>query len=243
VARGGFAMTGLLHLLIGAIAISVAVGNGGGEADQSGALQQLSGNPAGDILLWVITVGLWALGLFYLLTAIVADDEAKDRVKDAAKGVVYLAVGVTSVRFALGGSSSSKDQSQTLSAKLLAVPAGVVLLVVVGLAVAGVGVFFVVRGARRKFTDDLTVPGGTVGRVTVATGTLGYIAKGIAIAIVGILFVAAAVTADPDKATGLDGALKSLADLPFGTVILFVVAVGLVLYGVYCFFRARYAKL
>jgi hypothetical protein len=60
---------------------------------------------------------------------------------------------------------------------------------------------------------------------------------------VGILFVIAAVTADPSKATGLDGALKSLAALPFGTVILFLVAIGLVAYGIYCFFRARFARL
>src|SRR4051794_16691032 len=84
-ARAGFAMSGLLHIIIGAIAVSVAVGNGGGEADQSGALGQLAGNPVGEVMLWIITVGLWALGLFYLVTAIVADDEAKDRVKDAAK--------------------------------------------------------------------------------------------------------------------------------------------------------------
>jgi hypothetical protein len=242
-ARGGFAMSGVLHILIGGIAVTVAVGGNHGEADQSGALQQLSGNPAGLALLWVITVGLWALGLFYLVTAIIADDAAKDRVTDAAKGVAYLAVGLTSVRFALGGSTSSSGQTQGLSAKLLSVPAGVLLLVVLGLAVAAVGVYFGVKGIRQKFRDDLSVPSGPLGRGTVVTGVVGYVAKGVAVVIVGILFVVAAVTADPDKATGLDGALTSLAALPFGAVILLVVALGLVAYGVYCFFRARFARL
>ena len=72
---------------------------------------------------------------------------------------------------------------------------------------------------------------------------MGYVAKGIAIAVVGVLFVAAAVTADPEKAGGLDAALKSLAALPFGTVILWLVGAGLIIYGVFCFARARYARM
>ena len=72
---------------------------------------------------------------------------------------------------------------------------------------------------------------------------VGYVAKGVAIAVVGVLFVVAAVTHDPEKAGGLDAALKSLAALPFGQVILWIVGAGLVVYGVYCFARARYARL
>ena len=74
-------------------------------------------------------------------------------------------------------------------------------------------------------------------------GTVGYVAKGVAIIVVGILFAVAAVKVDPDDSTGLDGALKSLASLPFGMVILIAVGLGLIAYGVYTFVRARYARL
>ena len=77
----------------------------------------------------------------------------------------------------------------------------------------------------------------------VTFGMVGYIAKGIAVGVVGVLFVVAALTHDPEKASGLDGALKSLADLPFGTFILWLVGAGLIIYGVYCFARARYARM
>lgn len=246
-ARTGFAVNGLLHAIIGVIAIGIAV-SGGGEADQSGALQQIAGSPGGVILLWVVTIGLAALGLWLILDAFL--DQPSDPKKRAThlitecgKGVAYLAVASAALTFALGGSSDSSSQTMGLSAQLLAVPGGVVLLVVLGLAVCAIGVYFIAKGARRKFVDDISVPGGSQGRAVVALGIAGYVSKGIALFIVGVLFVVAAVTADPEKATGLDGALKALAALPFGQVLLIIVGVGLIAYGVYSAVRARLARL
>jgi hypothetical protein len=245
-ARVGFAMNGLLHVLIGAIALGVASG-GGGEADQGGALGQLAARPGGAAVLWVVVVGLWALGLFQLLEAALVrggDKEAwAERAKEGGKGVAYVAVGVTAFTVARGGSSDSSDQTQSLSSRLLAAPGGVVLLVVLALAVVAIGAWFVVKGVRQKFRADLVVPPGTAGRVTVALGVVGYVAKGVAIAVVGVLFAVAAFTADPEEATGLDGALKALAALPSGVVVLSVVAAGLIAFGVYSVVRARRARL
>lgn len=84
---------------------------------------------------------------------------------------------------------------------------------------------------------------GVIGTIITTVGMLGYIAKGVALGMVGILFVAAAVTFDPSKATGLDGALKSLVALPYGAVILTLVGIGLIAYGAYCCARARFARL
>ncbi|GAA0958200.1 DUF1206 domain-containing protein [Frigoribacterium faeni] len=245
-ARTGFAMNGVLHIVIGVIALGVAFG-GGGEADQGGALGQFSSRPGGVFLLWLIVVGLWALGLFQVLEAALVRGSDKDawaeRAKEGGKGVAYLAVGFTAFTFARGSSSDSSGQTQTLSARLLAVPGGVVLLVVVALAIVAIGAYFVVKGVKQKFREDLSLPSGTAGRGTVALGVTGYVAKGVALAVVGVLFAVAAVTADPSEATGLDGALKALAALPFGVVVLSAVALGLMAYGLYCFVRARRARL
>lgn len=245
-ARGGYAVNGLLHIVIGVIALGVAFGNSA-EADQGGALQQLATNPIGLAALWLIVVGLFALGLFQLVIAALVRgsgrDEWADRAKEGGKGIAYIAVGFSALTFALGGSSDSSSQTTGLSAKLLSTPGGVVLLVVLALAVIAIGVYFIVKGAKKKFLSDISQPGGTVGRGVTALGVAGYCAKGVAVAIVGVLFAVAAFTSDPDKATGLDGALKSLAALPFGVVILTVVALGFLAYGVYSFFRARYARL
>ena len=55
-------------------------------------------------------------------------------------------------------------------------------------------------------------------------------------------FLVAAWQADPDKAQGLDGALKTLKDAPFGPFLLTLVAAGIAAYGVYSFARSRYAR-
>jgi len=245
-ARVGYAVNGVLHLIIGFIAVGVAFG-GGGEADQGGALGELSGNPGGQALLWVMAIGLFGLGAFQILIAALVrgtdKDAWADRAKEGGKGVAYIAVGVTALTFALGGSTDSSTQTQSLSAQLLASPGGVALLLVLAAAVIAIGVYFVVKGAKKKFVEDISVPGGPTGKAIIATGMAGYIAKGVALAIVGVLFAVAAFQSDASEASGLDGALTSLAELPFGQVILVVVALGFVAYALYCFLRARYAKL
>lgn len=87
------------------------------------------------------------------------------------------------------------------------------------------------------------MPGGKAGVAVTALGVFGYVARGIALFAVGALFVVAAFTVDPSKATGLDGGLKSLAGLPFGQAILVLVGLGLIAYGVYSGLRSRLAKL
>ena len=246
-ARTGFAVLGLLHILIGAIAIGL-VGGSGDSADQSGALSELASKPGGIVVIWVVAIGLFALTLWQIAQVFLLDepDPKKKwgrRVSELGKGIAYGAVGVTALTFALGGSSSSSDSSQGLSAKLLASPGGVILLVIVGLVVAGIGVAFVVQGVLKKFEKHLTIPAGTTGKVVRGLGIAGYVAKGIALFVVGVLFVVAAVTADPEKASGLDGALKALIDLPFGKVILVAVGIGMIAYGLFCTARARWAKL
>ncbi|WP_150308406.1 DUF1206 domain-containing protein [Planctomonas psychrotolerans] len=247
-ARLGYAVNGLLHLIIGAIAITIATTAGGGSADQSGALGRLASTPGGGFLLWVVVVGLAALGLWQITQVFrVSDPDTKKawgkRAKEAGKAVAYLAIAVTAFRFATGGSSSSSGDTQSLSAQLLGTPGGVILLFLVGLGVVAVGLYFIYKGATKKFLEDIRTPSGTVGSATERLGQAGYIAKGIAVAVVGVLFGVAAVTTDPAEATGLDGALRSLAELPFGTAILVAVGIGLVAYGVYCFVRARTARL
>lgn len=247
-ARLGFAASGIVHLLIGAIAIEVAVGSRAPEADQSGALGQLASSPGGGVLLWVLVVGFGALGLWLVANAFLLPTGERSKrvshfVTNFAKGVVYLVLCLTALTFARGGSTSSASSTGTASGDLLASPGGAVVLVVIGVGVFAVGLYLLVKGVRQKFTDDLRLPRGTAGRVTVVLGTVGYVAKAVALGAVGILFVVAAVTGDAAQANGLDGALKSLASLPFGVVILVVVGLGLIAYGLYSFVRARLAQL
>ena len=245
-ARTGFAVNGLLHLLIGGIALGVAFGSSG-EADQGGALSGLASSPGGVFVLWVVAIGLFALGLFQVLEAFLVrgtdKDAWADRAKEGGKAIAYLAIGFSAASVAMGSGSDSSGQTQSITATLLSTPGGVFLVVLLGLGVLAIGVYFIVKGVKKKFLQDISAPDGKTGRSITTLGRIGYIAKGVAISVVGILFCAAAITSDPSEATGLDGALKTLVELPLGPVILTVVALGLMAYGVYSFARAKYARL
>lgn len=246
-ARGGYAVNGLLHLLIGGIAVGVATG-AGGEADQSGALGQLAATPGGVFVLWAVVIGLVALGLWQIVEAIlVPPQESKrkwaHRVVEFGKALAYLAVAATAFTFANGGSSDSESEAQSLSSALIGTAGGVILLLAIGLAVVAIGGYYCFKGVSKKFTEDISVPSGTTGTVIVVLGVGGYVAKGIALAIVGILFLVAALTLDASAAAGLDGALKSLTELPFGVILLSAVGAGLIAFGLYSFARAKRARL
>ena len=77
----------------------------------------------------------------------------------------------------------------------------------------------------------------------VVAGVVGYVAKGAVLAGAGILVIVAAIRADPSKATGIDGAVKTLAGLPAGQILLVVAAIGIATYGFYSFVMARYARM
>jgi hypothetical protein len=243
-ARVGYATSGLLHLLIGWITLQVAFGGGGKNADQSGALSSLAGNGAGKAALWVGVVGFLGLAIWQVADGIVGHPgDDKDawggRAKAAGKAIVYLALAWSAFQFARGKSSNSRSQSVDFTSKLLDKPGGRALVVVIGLAVVGVGVYHVDEGAKKKFREELQDHPGTW---ATRAGQVGYIAKGVALVIVGFLFVAAGVHKQAKEASGLDGALKSLRDQPFGPALLVVMAIGFAAFGLYSFSRAKHAK-
>lgn len=251
VARGGFVMSGLVHVLIGVFALRMALGDQSEDADQSGALRTVADAPGGNVLLWIGGLAMAALVIWHLAEAwfgALWEQDPKRRlthvVRTLGKAVVYGALAGTALRFAAGGGSDSGQQTSELTAGLMGNAAGRALIVVVGLAVMGIGFYHVYKGASRGFEDDLRVPEGQklTGAILV-TGVLGYVAKGIALVGVGLMFLWAAIGADPEKATGLDGALQTMASLPAGGIALAVVGAGLILYGVYAVLRSRYAPM
>lgn len=232
---------GIVHFAIGAIALGVAFG-GGGSADQSGAMRAIGDTPLGAIALWAVGIAMVGLALLAFLTAVAESRRGwKGALKEAGRGIAYAAVGATALVAAGGGSSDGESQTESFSAELMANPFGAVLVGLIGAGIAAIGVYFVVKGARKKFREDVAPPARWQ-RLVDMLGTAGYVAKGVAVVIVGALFVIAAVRHDPEEAGGLDGALQSLTTVPGGVVALVAIAIGLMLYGVYCFARGLWSR-
>lgn len=245
--RTGLVCYGAVHLLIAYLALRVAWG-GGGDASQQGALKTLASTGAGPVLLVVVAVGMFALTLWQAAEAAFGQGRVAEqhderrrtlkRISSAGRAVVYLALGVSAVRLVLGAGSSG-GQEEGLTARLMGVPLGRVLVALVGAAIVSVGVTQVVRGIRQTFTEDLS---GDRTRAVRVLGTVGYVAKGVALAVVGGLFGWAALTYDPDKAGGLDEALHTVGSQPAGAVLLTALALGFAAFGVFCLVWARNPK-
>lgn len=240
-ARVGLASIGLLHILIGVIALAVAAG-AGGQADQSGALQAVAAVPGGVFVLWLVVVGLIVLAVWQLLVAVTAHG-AGTKLLEIVKAVVYAALAVVTISIASGGHHNSSSTEKTASARLLAQPGGVFVLGLIGLIIVVVGVGFIRNGVTHRFERDLKLPPDRWAGAITVLGRVGYIAKGIALLLVGGLVVAGAVTFDPSKAAGLDGSLKALVSVPFGVFLLIAIALGLLAYGLFWCVRAVKARL
>lgn len=249
--RIGLVSYGVVHLLIAWLAAQVALGNGssGGDdrASKDGAMTQLAGTSYGSVLLWVIAIGLFALAVWQLGEAIwgrKSGGGALKRASHVVEALVFAFLGFSAAKVAAGGKSQSNSDQAGITSKVLDAPAGQVLVVVVGLAVIGVAGYLVLKGAKKKFLKDLDLASASAAtrKLTTRLGQTGYIAQGISYGIVGLLIVIAAIQHDPDKATGLDTALATLAEQPYGTALLLIVALGLACFGVYCFLDARFRK-
>ena len=250
-ARAGFAASGVLHLLVGFIILRLAFGSGG-SADQSGALATMADQPGGRIMLWVATIGLLALGLWRVAEAVVGsqpgertgaqydDNPAWKRAKSLGLAIVNFAIAFSAAKFAMGSGQSNGQQNAGISAQLMQSGWGKALLIIVGLGVAAVGGYHVYKGAAKKFLKELRVYGGT--GVT-AVGVTGYVAKGLVLGGAGLLVIVATLQADPAKAAGLDAAVKTLGQAPFGKILLILAAVGIAAFGAYSFVRSRHGRM
>ncbi|WP_295629704.1 DUF1206 domain-containing protein [uncultured Corynebacterium sp.] len=243
-ARVGFVVLGVLHLIIGWFAVRIATGDSEGEeASNSGALSEIAEAPGGQFLLWFAVAGLAGLAIWRLI-GIFIEDEAKDKAKSLVLAVVYSSLAFTTSTFARGSSTSDGDTATDVTAKVMEQPMGVALVIAAGVVVLGVGLYSIWNGVTKGFKDDLEAgaESGHVGSAIVVAGVVGYVARGIAFGILGVLIVMAAWTNDPEKAAGLDSALRTLGQQPAGSAMLIVIGVGVALYGVYSIARARYAS-
>jgi hypothetical protein len=135
-----------------------------------------------------------------------------------------------------------RDDEQRSARGVLALPGGPWLVVGAGVVLVVIGVHQVVKGWRAGFLDELDLDGFPpgLGRLTRVVCQGAFMAKGASFTAVGVVLGWAAVTADPDQATGLDGALQAIVATRFGPWVLTGIAAGFAAFSVYCFTRARH---
>lgn len=249
VARSGFAVMALLHIIIGAIAVALVLG-APGQAEPTGAIEQLAANPWGPAVMWAGSTGCAGLSLWQLSEATLRGrhlprgERLGKLISSGFLAIAYGSVGLSFAGFAVGQGGDSGDSTRDFSTALVQGPLGVPALIGLGLLIIGIGVYFIVKGAGKKFKEELHHFEGTHrGKLISGLGVAGHIAKGAALILTGLLFVIAAATNDPGSSTGLDGSLKALRDHPFGPYLLLAIGAGFIAYGVFALVRARFGRM
>jgi hypothetical protein len=257
--RIGDGARGYLFVVMGLLALQIALGKISGTVDYQGAIAATADKPLGKFLLIVVLIGL----VFYVLWALAAALFDLLHVGHDLKGlfkrtlllvnaVIYGLLIPMLIGYISGGSTKTGSQNFNigrLASTIFLLPGGKWLVAVVGAALFIGGLFTVLSGFRRNFDNEARSYSLSPGQVTwiKRAGRFGTVAYGVIIIVIGVLFFAAFTHADPYKATGIDGALLSLINLPFGRWLLGFIALGLISYGIYLgmkglWFRTRSAK-
>ncbi|MET9175061.1 DUF1206 domain-containing protein [Streptomyces misionensis] len=253
-ARSGFVARGLIYVLVGVLALRIALADDHRQADRGGALEELAGRPFGAAMLWVVGAALAGMGLWRLSEAVFGGpgprgDKPSKRIAAAARCVFYGFVSFSVLSYAVGrrgsGSGSSDRGTRDVTAMVLGRPGGQWLVGLAGAAVVVAGLWMAVRAVRKKFRKDLRTDAMSRGaeRFTDFFGVVGGAARGVVFAVAGVFAVVATVRHRPGEAKGMDDTLRAFRDLPAGPWLLALIALGLTAFGVFSWCGARWRRL
>ena len=252
--RVGWAAKGVVYAIAGVLAATVVVASFGWsptsateEASPNGALKTIAGSPGGAVLMWVLGLSMLLYAAWRVVSAIFpgghdAEASAK-RVGYLVSAVIYTTFAITAISLAKSGQSAAgratangNSKVTNLTARVMGYGAGRVVIGVVGVVVIGAGLYRLIKGLRQDVDDELDLSGMSPERIrwNRRLGAVGEVGRGVAIGLIGFFLLRAAITFDPNQATGLDGALRRLALEPWGVLVVAVIAIGFVAYGVFC---------
>ena len=255
-ARFGYAAKGFVYGAIGILALLAAFSVGGETTGTTGALHAIAKQPFGKILLGLIAIGLLGYVAWQLIRAI---NDPRDKGTDAKgiatrlgyflSGLAYIGVAINAGMLAIGSSSSSSSggssSKQDWTAMVMQQPLGRWLVGIAGAIIIGIGFYRIYRAYKTKFRKKLNMSelDSQKQNLLVNISRFGIAARGVVFVMIGFFVLQAAKNFDPQKVKGLDGALLTLAQQPFGKVLLALMALGLIAYAIYLFIEARYLRI
>jgi hypothetical protein len=257
-ARFGYAAKGVVYCVVGGLAAFAALGSGGETTGSRGALETLSEQPFGRILLGIVAFGLGGYALWQFIRAIEDPENEGQGGKAIAKRIGFFISGVLHfalVWYAIGivtgaatgnsGGGGGDDGAQSWSAKAMSYPMGRWFVFLTGLGILGYGVYQLVRAFKSELGKRLHL--GQLEqhtyRAVVAVSRFGLAARGVVFGIIGGFLAMAAYHHNPNEARGVAGALDTLQRQPYGPWLLGAVAIGLIGYGIHQFVTARYRRI
>ncbi len=251
--RLGWVAKGVVYLVVGVLAVPIAIDglrgdntqSSSGEASQTGAVGKIAETSFGTVTLWVIAIGLALYVLWRLISIVLpAENTAKawfTRLGYLVSALVYSALAWTALQFAqqkpaAAGAESEDAKVERYTRELMEKTGGRWLVGAIGVVLIGVGLYFLVKGLMATFRDELEP--GDVGpfshETIVLLGRVGWAGRGVLMSLVGWFLLDAAIKFRPDEAKGFDGALRDATSSTLGALLVGFAAVALVVYGLFC---------
>ncbi len=260
VSRLGLACRGTVYLLVGYLALRLALathGRAGAPASSAGAVQAaVAPTTWGRVPLVLLVAGLGAYALTQLIEAVFRPAHAtstigrwRQRAVSSWGFLLYLAFCLSTAQLlvtpAKQTARSEQLQDTDVTADLLRTGWGRLLLTLVGVIVVAAGVEVGRRSVRLDFRERFTAAhmSRPLALLTRALGGFGCVARSVVFVLVGGFILKAAVLSSAKQAKGLDAVFRSVASSPSGAWLLGLLASGLVCYGLYCLLEARYRDL
>jgi hypothetical protein len=248
-ARLGLVAKAVSYGLVAVLAIGLAAGAGGKATDREGALETIAGSTWGTVVLAALALGFAAYAVWRLLQGLFdrEDDGAVGLAKRAGylgRAAIYAALTFAVVRLLVGheDSTSQTQDARETARTVLDWPAGRWLVALTGLCLVAAGLYNGYRAVTQNFEERWRTERMSEAerRWGARIGTVGLLARLVVFGLIGGFLVKAAVEHDARDAVGLDGALRTVADQPYGRWLLGLVALGLLAYGLYCLVEARF---
>ena len=254
-ARFGYAAKGFVYAAIGILALLAAFTTGGKTTGTSGALQAIASQPFGKVLLGLIAFSLIGYVIWRLIEAFNDPDNKGTDAKGlltrfgyALSALAYAGVAINAALLAIGSSSSSSgggsSSKQDWTATVMQQPFGRWLVGIGGAIIVGIGFYRIYRAYKVKFRKKLNLSELNIKQEKwlVNISRFGIAARGVVFIMIGFFVLQAAKNYNPQNVKGLDGALLTLAQQPYGKVLLALMALGLIAYAIYLFLQARYRR-
>jgi hypothetical protein len=229
-ARFGLVAQGISFGLVAVLAIELALGQGGKATDREGALQTIAHSGIGRVTVFVLAFGFGAYALW--------------RLSSLGKAALYGGLCWAAFSIALGKHGGGGRKEQEATKGILGWPGGRWIVFAIAIAIAGVALWNLYRAVSGKYKDSLKKEQMSASELkwTTRVAFVGLTSRAVVFGLISWFFFKAAADYDAKKARGLDGALRKLANAPYGTVLLSIVAAGLFAFGLFCLIQARYRE-
>ncbi len=251
-ARAGWVAKGAVYVLMGLTAFAIGRGEfSDDEASPEGAISQVASSRGGEALLGLFAVGLALYAIWRALSAaLVHGGEPKDwldRIGYLFSAGFYGILAFTAGRVILTDTQPGDSNTvENLSKAMLESSVGRWVLLLAGLGVVVLGIYFIVeKGINKSFLEELSFKSASQQerRFVTTAGTIGWVGRGLVTAAVGFFVAKAAWEVDREDARGFDRALRELAAHEQGQYVVLAAGLALIAYGVFCILSFRHQEL